>query len=157
MDLVTVAVEPATSPGVDELLELSSQYALALYPPEHSFLLGVDELLKPSIRVYVARDENGRALGMAALNDEVHGGRSGDAELKRMIVRDDARGQGVASRILKAIEADAAARGRRRVVLETGPYNDAAIRLYEREGYEPIPLFGQYLGEPYSLCYAKAI
>lgn len=154
----TIAVEPATASGVDELLRLSGEYALSLYPPESSFLLTAEQLMKPGVRVYLARSPEGEALGMAAIVDEAFAGaQPGEAELKRMFVRDEARGQRLAARLLETIEADARARGIRRIVLETGPYNAMAITLYEREGYARIPLYGQYLGELYSLCYAKAL
>jgi len=29
--------------------------------------------------------------------------------------------------------------------------------LYERSGYERIPNFGAYVGDPYSVCYAKPL
>jgi hypothetical protein len=43
------------------------------------------------------------------------------------------------------------------MVLETGTGQPEAVRLYEREGYHPIPQFGDYIGESTSLCFAKAL
>jgi ribosomal protein S18 acetylase RimI-like enzyme len=42
-------------------------------------------------------------------------------------------------------------------VLETGPLSTAAIGLYRRAGYGEIPLYGKYVGESYSVCFAKPL
>src|SRR5262249_48659048 len=44
---------------------------------------------------------------------------------------------------------------RRDTPLETGIQQHAAIRLYEREGFERIPPFGNYRVDPISLCYER--
>lgn len=148
-----IAVESPRQAEIDALLGLSAEHAQSLYPPESNFLLGVDELEQPGVSFYAARDEAGRALGIAALVPL-----AGDtAELKRMFVHPDARGRGVAAALLDRIETDAGARGIRELVLETGPQSEAALALYRRNGYREIPLFGQYLGEEYSVCFAKSL
>jgi len=81
----------------------------------------------------------------------------GTAELKRMFVPPAARGQGIASDLLTAVEAHAVQHGIHLIQLETGPLQDAAIRLYERAGYLLIPNFGKYVGDDNSVCYEKAI
>ena len=58
-------------------------------------------------------------------------------------------------RILRALESEARLLGARRIVLETGERQVAAVALYEREGFTRIPLFGEYLDSPLSLCMAK--
>ncbi|MER8045257.1 GNAT family N-acetyltransferase [Streptomyces sp. NPDC094032] len=88
-------------------------------------------------------------------NDE--GYADGDAELKRMYVIPEARGLGLARRILGALEADARAAGRTRMVLETGTAQPEAIALYVSSGYEPCAKFGYYRDYPNSLCYAKPL
>jgi len=88
--------------------------------------------------------------GLRAI-DRTHG------EIKRMYVVPERRGSGLAPAILRVLEDDATARGWTRLVLETGTGQPEAVRLYEREGYTPIPLFGDYVGEPTSLCFGKAL
>ncbi|MFJ9811552.1 GNAT family N-acetyltransferase [Streptomyces sp. NPDC101158] len=88
-------------------------------------------------------------------NDE--GYTDGDAELKRMYVVPEARGLGLARRILAALEADARTAGRTRMVLETGTAQPEAIALYTSSGYEPCAKFGYYREYPNSRCYAKAL
>jgi GNAT superfamily N-acetyltransferase len=106
----------------------------------------------------VARDTNGVALacgGLRPLPDSVLG--PGAVEVKRMYVAPEARGSGIATAVLRALEAQARRLGSTRLVLETGTMQPDAIRFYEREGYEPIPLFGAYADSPWSVCYARAV
>jgi GNAT superfamily N-acetyltransferase len=79
------------------------------------------------------------------------------AEIKRMYVAPDARGTGVATEILRALERVALARGWSTLRLETGTAQPEAIRFYEREGYRPIPLFGHYAGSAISVCYERVL
>ncbi|MET7615921.1 GNAT family N-acetyltransferase [Streptomyces sp. NPDC005408] len=89
-------------------------------------------------------------------NDE--GYSDGDAELKRMYVIREARGQGLARRILAALEDDARAAGRTRMVLETGTKQPEAIALYISSGYELCAQkFGHYREFEDSRCFAKSL
>ena len=161
---VTVAIEPPRQPEVERLLDGSTAYAQSLYPPESNFLLDIATLERPEVAFYVARDGE-RAVGIAALVIEVatDSDKRADAsastrgELKRMFVDPSARGRGVAAALLTRIEADAAVQGISEIVLETGDLHDAAQALYTRNGYRAIPQFGQYVGEPHSVCFAKPL
>jgi GNAT superfamily N-acetyltransferase len=88
-------------------------------------------------------------------NDE--GYRDGDAELKRMFVIDGMRGRGLARRVLAALEEDARAAGRVRMVLETGTKQPEAIALYTSSGYSPCEKFGYYRHYEDSRCMAKPL
>ncbi|MBQ1089604.1 GNAT family N-acetyltransferase [Streptomyces sp. B93] len=88
-------------------------------------------------------------------NDE--GNEDGDAELKRMFVVREARGNGLARRVLAALEDDARAAGRTRMVLETGTQQPEAIALYTSSGYEPCAKFGYYRFHDASRCFAKPL
>lgn len=70
------------------------------------------------------------------------------AELKRMYVDAAVRRQGLARRLLRTLETDAAASGADWLVLESGAPQAAAIDLYRSAGYLPIPDFGLYAGRP---------
>ena len=149
----TIAIEPPRAPGVEDLLRQGDEFAFSLYPPESCYLLDVASLERPEITVFVGRDTDGRALGMAAIVDRG----DGTAELKRLFVVDGARGLGLAASILDSLESDAARRGIHRLELETGPLQHAAIALYVKLGYERIPNFGQYIGDRFSVCFAKEL
>ncbi|MGW0228656.1 GNAT family N-acetyltransferase [Actinopolymorpha singaporensis] len=81
----------------------------------------------------------------------------GDAEVKRMYVAPEARGRGLARRMLAALERDAAAAGKTRMVLETGLGQPEAITLYLSAGYAPIPSFGLHRDSPGNRCYARSL
>ncbi|KQX08571.1 MULTISPECIES: GNAT family N-acetyltransferase [unclassified Leifsonia] len=155
---VSITVEPPRQPEIEDLLLQSSAYAQSLYPPESNFLLDIDSLEQPGVTFYVARGKHGDALGCAALvaepDNDAH---PPTAELKRMFVAPEARGMRIASQLLGRIETDAAGAGIRRIVLETGDLHDAAQALYRHAGYELIEQFGQYVGEPHSVCFAKEL
>jgi putative acetyltransferase len=162
---VTVAIEPPRQPEVERLLDGSTAHAQSLYPPESNFLLDIATLERPEVAFYVARDGD-RAVGIAALvvetaarefDERSDAPATSRGELKRMFVDPNARGRGVAAALLNRIEADAVARGIREIVLETGDLHDAAQSLYMRHGYREIPQFGQYVGEPHSVCFAKSL
>jgi len=77
-------------------------------------------------------------------------------ELKRMYVSPAERGRGLGRRLVAELEAEAKALGVRRLVLETGTRQHAALALYRRAGFLPIPLYGEYLLSPgTSVCLGK--
>ena len=78
------------------------------------------------------------------------------AELKRMYVSPTVRGKGLGRRLVAGLEAEARALGARRLVLETGIRQDAALALYRATGFQPIPLYGEYCLSPNtSVCLGK--
>jgi putative acetyltransferase len=79
-------------------------------------------------------------------------------ELKRMYVSPAVRGSGLGRRLVAALEAEARALGVRRLVLETGTRQLAAMALYRATGFHPIPLYGEYLSSPEtSVCLGKEL
>ncbi|MEH0844402.1 GNAT family N-acetyltransferase [Micromonospora sp. CPCC 205711] len=82
---------------------------------------------------------------------------AGTGELKRMYVRPAYRGRGIARQLLGALEELAFRRGHSVLRLETGSYLPAAIGLYTSCGYQPIPVYGEYVDNPYSVCFAKRL
>lgn len=102
--------------------------------------------------VAVVYAEDGQPVGHAALR-----WLDGELELKRMYVAPTHRGAGVSVALLCAIEAAAVALGGRRVILQTGDRQPDAVRLYEKLGYTPIPIYPPYEAQTYSLCFEKAI
>ncbi|UYQ62611.1 GNAT family N-acetyltransferase [Streptomyces peucetius] len=108
----------------------------------------------------IAYDNRDRPLatgGWRTQDANPEGYSDGDAELKRMYVIPEARGLGLARRILAALEEDARAAGRIRMVLETGDMQPEAIALYASSGYEPCPKFGYYREYESSRCMAKLL
>lgn len=108
------------------------------YLPVELHGLSLAGIFQPHIRFFVAR-RNGQAVGCGgiALFD-------GFAEVKRMFVTPQARGQRVARAILARLETEALAAGLSTVRLETGDKQDAAMRLYEAAGFFRCGAFGAY-------------
>lgn len=79
------------------------------------------------------------SAGLRRINDRT-------AELKRMFVRPQARGLGIARALLAACEEQARALGYEQLWLETGTMQPEAVSLYLSSGYEPVEAFGQYAG-----------
>ncbi|MEV0528358.1 GNAT family N-acetyltransferase [Streptomyces sp. NPDC050439] len=109
----------------------------------------------------LAYDESGTPVatgGWRGHEENDEGYELGDAEIKRMYVTPEARGLGLARLILAALENDARAAGRTRMVLETGTKQPEAIALYTSTGYTPAPSkFGHYRFEDLSRCFAKPL
>ncbi|MFJ4472810.1 GNAT family N-acetyltransferase [Streptomyces sp. NPDC089424] len=116
---------------------------------------------RPPNGVYlIAYDESDRPVatgGWRSQDKNDEGNENGDAELKRMYVIRELRGRGLARRMLAALEEDARAAGRVRMVLETGTEQPEAIALYSSSGYEPCTKFGYYRFHESSRCFAKPL
>ena len=79
-------------------------------------------------------------------------------ELKRMYVSPAERGRGLGRLLVAELEAEARALGVRRLVLETGTRQEAALALYRAAGFLPIPLYGEYCLSPdTSVCMGKEL
>ncbi|NND51546.1 MAG: GNAT family N-acetyltransferase [Flavobacteriaceae bacterium] len=78
-------------------------------------------------------------------------------EIKRMFTTPEARGQGIATRILSELENWAKTLQYQKCVLETGKRQPEAIVLYKRNGYKSIPNYGQYAKVENSLCFEKKL
>jgi GNAT superfamily N-acetyltransferase len=105
---------------------------------------------RPRGAFFVAYDE-GRPVGMGGWRfypRPVDIPARRPAEIKRMYVVADARGRGVARRLLAHLEANAWSAGADAIVLETGKRQPAAISLYRAEGYTDVPRFGHYADQP---------
>ena len=79
------------------------------------------------------------------------------AEIKGVYVLPYARGSGVATAILTALEARAKQMGYALLLAEAGSAQPDGRRFYESGGYKVVPAFGPYLHTPDSTCFAKTI
>jgi putative acetyltransferase len=79
------------------------------------------------------------------------------AEVKRMYVRPEHRGNGLARRMLAALEDLAVGAHYPLIRLETGTPQPEAIGLYEAAGYRAIPAYGPYVHTAHSRCYEKVL
>jgi putative acetyltransferase len=127
----------------------------ALYPEPGAthFRLDPDEVA-PGRGAFLVARADGAPVGCGAVRLlEDH-----DAELKRMYVVPEARGRGVGRALLDALESEARVLGARRLVLETGVRQTAALALYRRAGFVDIPSYGEYVASPdTSVCLARPL
>ena len=79
------------------------------------------------------------------------------AEVKRMYVKDEFRGQGFGKKILSELEKWAGELNFSECILETGKKQIDAVRLYKGSGYKVIPNYGQYAGVDLSVCMEKKL
>jgi GNAT superfamily N-acetyltransferase len=107
------------------------------------------------VATFVAYDGE-RPVGHACLR-RLDGDLDGELEMKRLYVREDVRGSGVADQLLAAVEQVVRDEGRPRIVIHTGDRQHAALTFYGRRGYVPIPVFAPYEAVTYSLCFEKVL
>lgn len=105
------------------------------------------------IRYVVLAYENGIPLGCGAIKEN---GKD-TMEIKRMYVSPGGRKRGIATMILSELEKWAGELLCTRCILETGKRQPEAIGLYRKNGYMPIPNFGQYEGVDNSVCFEKML
>jgi putative acetyltransferase len=148
----TIERETPDQPEVAALLALADERSASLYPAESRHGLPLAALLAQGVRFFVARIA-GRIVGFGGYV----GPPDGDAEMKRVFVAAEARGQGIGGAVVEAVEACAAAEGMLRMYLETGVKSDEAIRLYRRLGYVECGPFAHYRPDPLSVFMVKSL
>jgi putative acetyltransferase len=123
-------------------------------PPSACHVLPADGLKSPQIRFLTLR-EGDNLLGCGALKRL----EPGHGELKSMRTSDQALGRGVGKALLHHLIEAAKTEGMRQLSLETGSTEQfaAALRLYEREGFEPCGPFGGYVDTPFTRFFTKSI
>ncbi len=145
---MTVAVRQVGADEVERLARLTVDAFIGLRCAvyEEGYL---DELADVARRadeavVLVAvDDENGELLGGITYVDTPgrwsSGDLDGEAELRMLAVAADAQGRGVAGKLVAACIARARAAGKRRILLHTTVWMEAAQRVYQRAGFRRTP------------------
>jgi GNAT superfamily N-acetyltransferase len=140
------------SPEAIALINELEAHLEPLYPRESRHGYSVEKLIAQAVAFFVLRDNDTPAgCGGVQLFGTEYG------ELKRMYVRPQYRGLGYGKLLLDRLTDFARAHGVGLLRLETGIHQAAAIRLYEREGFQRIPPFEPYFEDPLSLCYEKRV
>lgn len=152
---VTITRETPLQDDVRRFVAELNAHLQPLSPPEFQFQMTVEQMAGPDTHVFVARDENGKAVGMGSLKTLT--GTVG--ELKRMYTLPEVRGQRVAKQIVAALESYARQLGLSQLKLETGTesFMPEAHRLYQRSGYTPCAAFADYPDSEYSAFYERAL
>jgi GNAT superfamily N-acetyltransferase len=144
-EVIEVRTVPSDRPPATELVEAMVSEVSALYgridvpgapsatpadfaPPGGSFLVIYDG------------ERPVAAGGVKRLDEDA-------CEIKRMYVVPEARGRGLASELLRALEDEARRLGYRIARLDTGPQQPTAQAMYERAGYRAI---GNFNANPFA-------
>lgn len=169
--LLSFSISPIVGEEADYLLVRSDEYMASLYPAESNHLVSSESL------------RSGDALFLGAFETALEGPRSvitakgqpqerrhcigcvaarfyraqGYAEIKRLYVNEDYRGNAIARSLMAAIEAGVLAEGIHCARLEMGIYQPEAEALYRSLGYCVIPPFGDYLLDPLSQFLEKKL
>ncbi|GAB1261770.1 GNAT family N-acetyltransferase [Aurantivibrio plasticivorans] len=130
-----ISIDSIEDPAVIRLLKEHLADMQITSPPESRHTLTIDELKRPDVTCWVAREELS-VLGCAALKEL----NSQNGEIKSMRTARESRGRGVAKALFSTIFAEEKMRCYQSSWLETRstgsmPYFDQARRLYEHEGF----------------------
>jgi GNAT superfamily N-acetyltransferase len=146
---LTIRREPLDSPVAQTLIAALDAELMGLYPEDDSanhFRLDREEVAPGRGAFFVAYDDaTPIGCGAVRLIDV------GVAEIKRMYTVPAWRGRGVGRAVLETLEEEARRLGATRLLLETGPRQPQAIRLYERAGFVRTSAFGEYKEHPLSV------
>ncbi|MEV4208125.1 GNAT family N-acetyltransferase [Nocardia salmonicida] len=122
-----------------------SSQLMAEYAKERRAMVGFDdppnldrpEQYEPHQGLFIVAYAEGEPVACGGLRTSSLTERT--AEIRKMFVVPNHRKRGVARLVLCDLEKFAFEHGVARIILETGSYNQAAMRLYASAGYTPIP------------------
>ena len=165
MSATSTELEPTVvgydHPDVQALLPRLQREYVRRYGAEDDTPLTAAELSPPDgVFLLIRRDGAPLAMGGWRRHDELRSGRvPGEhaVEIKRMYVVPEARGLGLARRLLAELERLAIAAGADWMVLESGQAQPEALSLYRTAGYSDIVAFGHYCASEQSVHLGKPI
>ena len=153
---MSISIAPIAGSEADYLLELSDEYMGALYPAESNHLVSSESLRGPDAlflgafeTAHAGEAGSSKKRCVACVAAKFYD-QQGYAEIKRLFVHPDQRGQKLGRRLMEAIEAGIRLRGLAFARLEMGIYQPEATALYQSLGYYEIEPFGSYLLDPLS-------
>lgn len=144
---MNIVIDDLIHPAVLALLDEHLHDMHAYSPPESVHALDHDALRAPDVTFWTAWNGDD-LLGCGALKELD----AGHGEIKSMRTSRDHQRKGVAAEILEHIIGVARERGYERLSLETGsggPF-DAALRFYEKHGFQYCEPFADYVPDPFS-------
>lgn len=149
--MVQVVRTNSDDPDFIELVKLLDADLAERDGEDHSFYAQFNKVDK--IKYVVVVYENDKAIACGTIKEYS----PATMEIKRMYTLPERRGKGIASIVLNELERWAAELSCTSCILETGKRQPEAITLYQKNGYKPIPNYGQYAGIENSICFEKEI
>lgn len=151
--MITVASVPFDDERAQTLWDAQQSELATVYGSP-----GIHPDLQPEglIVSLLALEAGGEPVGtVLARWSRYHPDRPGTAEIKRLYVAPEHRGNRHARVLMGALERAAWRAGATELVLETGKLQPESIAVYKSIGYAPTDPFGMYAYEPDSVCMAK--
>jgi len=147
-----ISAERPDTPDARLLIDELEAHLEPFYPKASRHGYSVEKLIQQGVVFFVTR-QDGIPAGCGGV--QFYG--SDYAEIKRMFVRPQFRGLGLARLMLRHLEGYALQQGIHVLRLETGIHQKDAIRLYEKSGFQNILPFGEYVDDPLSRFFEKMI
>lgn len=149
--IVKVVKTTSENPDFVSLIKTFDNYLWERYPELKSNYWGNNVIeLNPNV-VVIYLEEKPVACGCFKRFDK------NTIEIKRMFVSPEARGLGLAQRVLQELELWALEYDYSVSVLETLYKQEEAISLYQKVGYAIVENYGPYVGLDKSVCMKKEI
>ncbi len=149
--IVKVVKTTSENPDFVSLIKTFDNYLWERYPELKTNYWGNNVIeLNPNV-VVIYLEEKPVACGCFKRFDK------NTIEIKRMFVSPEARGLGLAQRVLQELELWALEYDYSVSVLETLYKQEEAISLYQKVGYAIVENYGPYLGLDKSVCMKKEI
>ncbi|MCR9013519.1 GNAT family N-acetyltransferase [Aquiflexum gelatinilyticum] len=139
------------NPDFISLVRQLDAYLAVTDGDEHAFYDQFNKI--QNIKNVIVLYENQIPVGCGAIKEFA----TDTMEVKRMFVKPEYRGKGIAGKILAELETWAFEMGYSKCVLETGKRQVEAVALYMKSGYRIIPNYGQYIGMDNSICFEKVL
>lgn len=146
-------------PEAARLTDLAQAYYLALYGGADTNPLAAAELAPP-LGAFLVGYLGSEAVAMGGWHfssGPIGVAAERPAEIRRMFVVANCRGQGLGWALLRAIEASAVAAGADVMVLETGLPQADAVGFYRSAGYRDVPAFGYWAEAPLAIHLGKRL
>jgi putative acetyltransferase len=118
---------------------------------DHAFYSQFNKIDK--IKYAIVAFENDEPVGCGAFKEY----KPGTVEIKRMYVKPEKRGKGIATTILNELQQWAKEIGYQQCILETGQNQPEAIELYKKNRFTVTPNYGQYKNIENSICFKKVL
>ena len=148
INLMKIVNDNLLGQEIAEFLEQHIEDMKYVSPPESKHALDLEGLRSDDITFWSVYEEDS-LVGCGALKelDAFQG------EIKSMRIAPDARGNGLASKLLKHIIHVSMQRGYKRLSLETGSmeFFKPALKLYLNHGFKVCPPFASYKEDPNSI------
>ncbi|MFZ6799319.1 GNAT family N-acetyltransferase [Undibacterium sp. Di24W] len=149
--MITLKRSDSNNTDFQTLVVELDRYLAIMDGDEHTFYAQYNK--SDGLKYVVVAYDGDAPVGCGAIKHYA----DGVMEVKRMYVAPSARGQGIASTVLKELEDWTIQLAYKTCLLETGVKQLEAIRLYQKSGYNIIPNYGQYQGVSNSICFEKML